>query len=342
MKTSSVEKKFLYALLAIVILITLAIFYPFLTVFIIAGAFTVVLTPIYLWIQKHITRGNKTIASLITVILFLIVLCVPLFLIGTVIFNQTQNTYYSIVANQNPGTFIQTIDTYIKGILPEGFTFNTQEKITQLLSFFSNNLAGLFTSTINTIMMSVLTILSIFYLLKNGKEWKKEIIQLSPISDENDKKIINRLIKTINGVLVGYILIGLIQGILMWIGLSMFGVPNAAFWGLVAAIAALIPPFGTGIITIPAVIYLYLTGHQLHALGLLTWGALLVGMIDNFLNPYIVGKKIEMPAFLTLFSVLGGIALLGPVGILIGPITVGMLHTFILIYKNGPEQNKTL
>ena len=111
METSSVEKKFLYALLVIVILITLAIFYPFLTVFILAGAFAVILNPLCLWITKHITRNNQTIASIITIVLFLVLLCVPLFFAGTVIFNQAQNTYYSVVGSSDTGTFIQTITT---------------------------------------------------------------------------------------------------------------------------------------------------------------------------------------------------------------------------------------
>jgi len=74
-KTSQVEKKFLYVLLGIIILITLAIFYPFLSVLVLAGTFAIGLSPVCLWIKKNITRDNQGIASAITVILFLVLLC---------------------------------------------------------------------------------------------------------------------------------------------------------------------------------------------------------------------------------------------------------------------------
>jgi len=120
----------------------------------------------------------------------------------------------------------------------------------------------------------------------------------------------------------------------MGIGLAIFNVPDWALWGLVAGIAAIVPPLGTAVVSVPAIIFLFLTGNTGPAIGLLFWSVLIVGMGDNVLNPYIVGHKINIPPFLILFSVLGGIALLGPVGILIGPLTVGLLYTLTEIYQS--------
>ena len=138
----------------------------------------------------------------------------------------------------------------------------------------------------------------------------------------------------INGVIKGYLLVAVIQGSLMGIGLAIFGVPSPALWGVIAAIGALTPTLGTSIVSIPAVIFLFVSGHTGEAIGLTVWSLALVGMIDNFLNPYIVGNKIKIPPFLILFSVLGGLSLLGPVGILIGPLAVSLLYTLISIYRS--------
>jgi len=129
-------------------------------------------------------------------------------------------------------------------------------------------------------------------------------------------------------------LIAFIQGILMGIGLAIFHVPNPAIWAVIAGIAAIIPPLGTAVVSVPAVIFLFVTGHIGLAIGFLIWAILIVGTGDNVLKPYIVGKKIDVPSFLILFSVLGGIAFLGPVGILIGPLAVSMLYTLTEIYQN--------
>jgi predicted PurR-regulated permease PerM len=157
------------------------------------------------------------------------------------------------------------------------------------------------------------------------------------LKDEDDRKILRSIIKTINGVIKGYILIALIQGFLMGLGLYLFGVPNPALWGVVAGIASLIPSIGTALVSVPAVIYLYAIGSTIPAIGLLIWAVLIVGFIDNLLNPIIVGKSIKVPMLLILFSVLGGISLLGPIGILIGPLVIGLLYTLISIYKEEFE-----
>ena len=124
----------------------------------------------------------------------------------------------------------------------------------------------------------------------------------------------------------------------MGVGLAIFGVPNSALWGLVTMITALVPSIGTAIISVPAIIFLLITGNTFEAIGLLVWAVAVVGMIDNLLSPFIVGNKINLPPFLILFSVLGGISLLGPIGILVGPLTISMLYTLISIYRHEFKQ----
>jgi predicted PurR-regulated permease PerM len=99
-----------------------------------------------------------------------------------------------------------------------------------------------------------------------------------------------------------------------------------------------VPSVGTGLVAIPAILYLFAIGHAGAAIGLAIWSALLVGTIDNLLNPIVVGKNINVPPLLILFSVLGGISLLGPVGILIGPLTVSLLYALVSLYRHREIQ----
>lgn len=333
METSSIERKFLFALLAIVVIIVLIILYPFLTVFILAGAFAVFLDPLYKWIKKYITRGRQAIASFITVTLFLIILCVPIFFIGSTIFNQTQDAYYSMVSSGGTSSFIQKIDNSINNLLPVGFSFNTHDKITELFSLLTSNLANFFTSTFNTVLMSLLTIFATFYLLKDGHKWKDELVKMSPLSESHVSQIISNLKDSINRIFRGTFFIAIIQGILSWLGLSVFGVPSPALWGVIAGLASFIPTLGTSIVFIPAVLFLFFSGMQLQALGLLIWASILVGTIDNILAPYLISKKSEVPPLFILFSILGGISLMGAVGIIIGPLVLSLLYTLISIYR---------
>jgi len=327
------EKRFLYTLLIIVMVITLIIIYPFLTVFILAGSFTIILEPIYFWINKHLTPNSPGMASFVTLILFLILLCIPLFFIGTVIFNQTQSAYHSVLSNGGASTFIQTLDRSINNFMPSGFTFNTYERITQLFSFLSNNVGSFFTATFNTLLMFILTLVTIFFLLRNGQEWKNGLIKLLPLSDKNVEQILKSIKASITRILRGTFVIAIIQGVMSWIGFKIFGVPSPALWGVIAGIASFVPNIGIFLISGPAILFLYFTGMHIHAFGLFIWSFALVGTIINFLTPYLISKNSDIPPLFIMFAMLGGITLLGPIGILIGPIVLSLLYSLVSIYK---------
>ncbi|MCC7160343.1 AI-2E family transporter [Candidatus Nomurabacteria bacterium] len=332
MQPKIIEKYFFFGLLLTTLIFTFFIFRPFWIVLVLGASFAIILYPVHEWLnKKHLPNW---LASFLTLLFFVIVLCIPLFSIGSIVFNQSQNLYHSVINNGNSFPFINEVGIKINSILPSGVYFDINQKISSLISLFTNNIANIFTATVSALLSFVLMLLAIFYFLKDGNNWRKTILRLSPLSDTDDEKIINKLSQTINGVMKGTLFIAIVQGILMAIGLTIFGVQNAAIWGVVAAITSLIPTVGTAIVSIPAIIFLFVTGYTFSAVGLLVWATIVVGTIDNFLTPYIIGNKISIPPFLILFSVLGGIALLGPVGVLIGPLTVSLLYTLIEMYQS--------
>ncbi len=115
---------------------------------------------------------------------------------------------------------------------------------------------------------------------------------------------------------------------------SIFGIPNGFLWGTVAAIAALIPGIGTALVFIPAIAFLFFIGNIPQALGLLAWGALAVGLIDNILGPKLVGRGMQLHSLLVLLSVLGEIIFFGPSGIFLGPLSLSLLFVLLSIYAD--------
>ena len=331
MQPKSLEKYFFFGLLLLTLVFVFFIFRPFWIVLVLGASFSIVIYPVYAWLHKSLPNW---FASLITLFLFIVVLCVPLFGLGSVVFNQSQNLYHSVVNNNgNAGPFVNLIGNKINHFLPVGVHFNINEIFSSFISFLTDNITNIFSATITALFSFILLLLTIFYFLKDGEEWRKSLLKMSPLSGAADQKILDRLKQNINGVIKGYLLIAFIQGALMGIGLYIFHVPDPAIWAVIAGIASLVPPLGTAVVSVPAVIFLFLTGHTGASIGLLIWAILLVGTGDNLLKPYIIGNKINVPPFLILFSVLGGIALLGPVGLLIGPLTVSLLYTLVEIYR---------
>jgi len=338
MQTKIIERYFFFGILFATLLFTFLIFRPFWVVIILSISFSVILYPVYKWLQ--LKKFPDSLSAFITVLFFIIVLCGPLLGIGVLVFNQSQNVYH-LVLNNNTGPLIDLIGNKINNILPSGMSFDITQKASEFVSFLTNNIAKIFSTTLSAIFSFILMLLSIFYFLKDGEKWRKALVALSPLSEDDDKKIIVRLSQVVNGVIKGYLLIALAQGLFMGIGLKIFGVPNPALWGVVAGIASLVPMVGTAIVSVPSIIFLFIIGHNPQAIGLLIWSVTIVSMIDNVLNPIFISKRINIPTLLILFSVLGGISLLGPIGILIGPLTISLLYTFISIYRNEFQQKTT-
>jgi len=334
MQTTSTEKYFLVVLLSITIILTLIILFPFLAIFVLAIAFAVVLNPIFLWIKKHLVGNIAWLASLLTVIIFLLGLCVPLFFIGKSVFNQTQNIYINIInSGDSANHFIENINSSIDKLLPAGFNFDVHSKITELISSLSGNLANFFSATLKSIFMFTLMILTLFFLFKDGEQWKKGFIKIFPLSDKNINLIFINLEKSVNQILKGSFLIAISQAFLAWFGFTVFGVPNAILWAVVTGLSSFVPTIGTSVVTLPAILFLFFTGMHIQALGLLVWSLLIIGTIDNILNPYIISRNSEIPSLFILFAILGGISLMGPLGILIGPLVLSLLYSLISIYK---------
>ncbi|MDP2789320.1 MAG: AI-2E family transporter [bacterium] len=337
MQTKFIERYFFFGLLLATLLFTFLIFRPFWAVLVLGMSFAIVLHPVFLWFKKG--KLPNWLASFLTVLLFIIVLCVPLLSIGAMVFNQTQNVYHLVVDGGNVSVFVNSIGNSINNFLPEGVTFDASEKLSGFITFLSENIAKIFSTTISAFFSFILMLLVIFYFLKDGTKWKRAIVVLSPLADKDDEKIMSRLSLAVNSVIKGYLFIAIIQGVLMGVGLWFFGVPNPALWGVLAAITSLLPTIGTAFVSLPAIIFLLVTGNTASAIGLTIWAVLAVGMIDNFLSPAIVGGKINIPSLLILFSVLGGISFMGPIGVLVGPLTVSLLYTLISIYRNEFRQS---
>ena len=331
MKSISVEKWFFFALLLLTFLFVAWIFRPFLAVLVVGASLAVVMHPVFTWlVSKKIPSG---LAAILVVLLFAIVLGVPVIGIGTLVFHQSQDVYRDLADGRNATAFINTIDLSLKKVLPQGFSFDLREQASNSVSLIASNLATIFTATLTSLLAVVLIFISLFYFLKDGSRWVREIVAISPLPNRDDKKILTKLAQGVDGVIKGYLFIAVIQGLLMGTGLAVFGVPNPALWGLVAMLTSLLPTIGTAFVSVPAIIFLLSTGSTWQGVGLAVWSIFLVGMIDNFLSPIVVGNKINIPPLFILFAVLGGIALLGPVGLLVGPLAVSLLHTLITLYK---------
>lgn len=331
METKTTEKRyFFFGLLLVTAFLSFLIFKPFISIIVIAGAIAVSLHPLYGFFKKKMNSG---LASFLTMLFFLVVLCVPLFGAGSLVVKESRDVYQSITKSETD-VFIKSFNRSINSVLPKNAPFDLREQAASFISFISDNAAKVFTSTLSAIFSFFLVFVMIFYFLKDGDKWKRAVVAISPLSDRDDDEILEKLKRAMDGIIKGSLFVALMQGTFMGLGLWLFGVPNPALWGMVAAVTSLVPMAGTAVVSIPAIIFLFASGNVPAAIGLLAWSVALVGMIDNILSPLLVGTKINLSPIIVLFSVLGGIVLLGPSGGIVGPVIISLLYALVSIYRN--------
>jgi len=193
-------------------------------------------------------------------------------------------------------------------------------------------LAAATRGTLSFLLQFFILLYALFYFLIDGPILLRRILDYTPLSRSEEDELLERFISVTRATLKGSLLIGVIQGGLAGLAFWVAGVPGPAFWGTIMIVLSIIPAVGAALVWIPAVVYLFLTGAAGAGVGLLVWCAVVVGTVDNFLRPRLIGRDARMADLLILLSTLGGIVLFGAVGFIVGPIVAALFVTAWHIY----------
>ncbi|MBU3668617.1 MAG: AI-2E family transporter [Candidatus Taylorbacteria bacterium] len=321
---------FFTTVLVLTLVVSVLIFWPFLIALAISGMVAVILYPVYVRLLNLLKSPSVTAGTM--VLLLVVLIGLPVVFLGNQIFSEAQGMYTKLTTGGTVSvdTITNTAEHYIQRYVPD-FKLNIREYLTGFSSFVVDKLGGIFSGTLDLVVKALLSLIALFYFLRDGAYFKEKLLVLSPLADDKDKLLIDSVKSAINSVLFGSLVVALAQGLLTGIGFIIFGVPNFALWGSIAAVAALVPGVGTALVWIPAVIYLYFYGGAGMWIGQLVWSVLLVGLIDNFLSPFIINKGVNVHPLLILFSILGGLQFFGPEGFLIGPLVLSVLFALLRI-----------
>jgi predicted PurR-regulated permease PerM len=318
-------------------LLVFSILRPFIYTLILAVIFAVVFQRPYEKALK-LTKQNSGLASFLVTLLVILIVIIPLTFLGKQIIQEGQQLYFSLTENGSSGIInssLESIKGSLNGFLPgvENISIDLDQYIKTGISWVLQNLTGFFSNVVKTLVNAFIFLIAFYYLLKEGRNFKSYVVKFSPLNSEHNEVVLSKLDLAINSVVKGNIIIALVQGVLTSIGLSIFGVPNPVIWGVLAAVSALIPGVGTSIVIIPAIIYLFFTNAFTSALGLIIWGIIAVGMIDNFLGPKLVGKGMKLHPLLVILAVFGGATFFGPIGFLLGPLSLSLFLALLDIYS---------
>lgn len=307
---------------------------PFITALALSAIIVTICQPLHGWILERTPRQNQTLAAFLSTMTVLLVLILPLFLLTSLLVGQIVNFYQDLSGSNADGVTaaLNALETNIAVLLP-GFDLNLVNIAQQTAGWFAENLGTIFAGTISTIFTFFIAMIGSFYFFRDGSQMLEILIKASPLPDEEDRIIADRTARAVRAVATGTLLLAMIQGTLVALGFTVVGIDNAILWGSLASVGALMPGIGTTIVTVPAVLILFATGQLWQAGILLVWASLVVGLVDNFLGPYLISRQNNMHPFIILISVLGGISAFGPIGFVVGPVIVTLFFILLEIYN---------
>ncbi|MEX0650288.1 MAG: AI-2E family transporter [Candidatus Andersenbacteria bacterium] len=333
MNRDNLQIVFFIILLTVVLLLAAYIFWPFLSAVVLGSTLAVLFRPAYRKVRQLIP--NESLASLITSTGVVVIIFTPVLFFGFLLVREAAHLYTSLGGTPTVSETLQSVRSlpYGDSIAEWLSTVDIQSMIRRISGAVVNNIGPAFSSAVGAIVTILLSVLIMYYLFKDGRALRRKIVELSPLVNRHDQNIFSRLHLAVLSVVRGSLLIAILQGFSTGVGFAIFGVPNPVLWGGIAAVAALIPNLGTALVSTPAVIYLFAFGSVGQSIGLAIWAIVAVGLIDNLLGPKFIQQGLHIHPLLILLSVLGGLALFGPIGFLLGPLIIALLFALLDVYQ---------
>jgi predicted PurR-regulated permease PerM len=286
-------------------------------------------------------RGRESLASIVTILVFVVLLVVPLTaFLGLV-------TKQALEVSEAVGPWIQRqvsepdeLDRLLERLPFADVLEPYDEQVTQKVGevagrvggFVVSKLAAATKGTVIFLFMLFVMLYAMFFFLKDGRSLLNRILYYMPLSPEAEDRMVEKFVSVTRATIKGTLVIGILQGALAGGAFAVVGIPAVAFWGTIMAVLSILPGVGIAIVWIPGAIYLAVIGKTAAAVGLTLWCALVAGTVDNLLRPRLVGRDTQMPDLLILLGTLGGLTLFGAVGLIVGPIVAALFVTVWEIY----------
>ncbi|CUA93065.1 MULTISPECIES: AI-2E family transporter [Comamonas] len=315
--------------------------------------FAIVFAPLH---RKLLMRmpNKPTLAALATLLISLVMVILPLSLIGLSLIKETAAIYDRISSgNLSAGSYVEQVFNALPSWLTpwmEKLHLGTLEEIQTKLSnialqaskLAATKAVGLGQNTLGFVVGFGVMLYLIFFLLRDGKELVARIWAATPLAPEHKRELAIKFITVIRATVKGNLAVAAAQGALGGLIFWILGIQGAVLWAVVMAFLSLLPAVGAGLVWGPVAIYFLATGAVTKGLILAAYGVLVIGLVDNVLRPLLVGKDTKMPDYVVLISTLGGMALFGLSGFVLGPAIAALFMAAWELFATMQEQEEKL
>ncbi|HEY0320163.1 MAG TPA: AI-2E family transporter [Pyrinomonadaceae bacterium] len=341
MREQRIQARWLALLIATAIALYLCwlMLQPFVNVLAWAAVLVIIFYPVHRRLVAW-TRRPAT-SALLSSLLVIFTILVPLTLITLALVNELSNAVNNVHGNVSSlldaqtspfGKVIEWLGRYINIEELRSGDF-LKERLKGMGGTIAGRALGFFGGIIGAIVQTFFVIFTMYYLFRDGERFVRALPDTLPLKREQSERIFKRTSEVISASLYGVLVIALIQGTLGGLAFWALGLPSAIVWAVVMTFLSMIPMAGSFLVWVPAAIYLALAGHWGKALMLVVWGTLVIGTVDNFLRPKLVGERTKLHELFIFFSVLGGLQVFGVVGIVLGPVVLAITLALLDVFR---------
>ena len=308
---------------------------PFFAAVFWAAILALLFAPVYHRLAARM-RARRNLAALATLAIILTMVILPLGIVTGMLVQEAVDVVAKMRSGDiNFSRYLQQIldamPGWMRSVLDRFGLFDldaVKERLSSGLSaglqFLAGQAVNLGQQTFDVLVGFFLMLYVLYFLLRDGRELSARIGKAVPLRADLRRDLFGKFATVARATVKGNIVVALVQGALGGVAFAFLGIPAAFLWGAVMALFSLLPAVGTAIVWIPVAAWLLATGSTWQGLLLVAYGVLVIGLVDNVLRPILVGKDTKMPDWVVLISTLGGIAVFGLNGFVIGPLIAAM------------------
>ena len=306
---------------------------PFLPAFAWALALAVLFTPLQVRLEKKLKWPSVAAGLSVSVIGLIVV--IPLTFAVQSLVVQAAHGAKLVESNIQTGEWRRALEKQ-PFLQPMAETIEKHLDLPGAINALSTWLSGIAMSLLKGSVFQVvefgITFYLLFFLLRDRQIALKLLRSLSPLSSVEISELFARVADTIHATIYGTLFVASIQGFLGGIMFWWLGLPSPLLWGVVMALLAMIPMVGSLFVWLPAAMFLAIEGNWGKALILVLWGMMVVGTIDNLIRPILVGNRLKLHTALAFISVVGGLLVFGPAGLVLGPVTLAVTQSLLNVW----------
>ena len=344
MNEKTLQNKSLVILLSLVTIAFIWILLPFYGAVFWAVILGIVFAPMQRRMQLRF-GWQRNITSLLTLSICLVIAILPVIIISGLLVQEGAIFYQNVESGKLDiagyvAQFKQSLPVYFQHQLDRfgmGELNGLREKIiksamqggqvlaTQAFSFGQ----GTFEFIISFFIMLYL----LFFFLRDGPELARKVRAAVPLQENQKRRLQLKFNRVVRATIKGNLLVAVTQGALGGFIFWFLDIPSALLWAVMMAFLSLLPAVGAGIVWAPVAVYFLLSGMIWQGTVLALFGVFVIGLVDNVLRPILVGKDTKMPDYMVLISTLGGMAVFGLNGFVIGPLIAALFMSSWAIFS---------